>query len=233
MMRRVTRRLRRHAGMTARRVTVRSQPPWYGWLLLGLVPLIAGYALGYWQFGVMYSGASTSQLQNENRVLQDGLVHMEQQLQVDRAAQSNLAREMAVLQEESMRLKEDVAFYQSILSESEANGTPKIHSVKLVRGTRKGEYKYVIMLMQSGRHQKSVQGSLRLIMNASQSGKVVSRQLDDAGQARGAKISFKYYRRVDGSFNVPEGLIGQTLQVEFVLTSARALKLIKSVNFPA
>lgn len=219
--------------MTERRVTVRSQSPWYGWVLLVLILLISGYALGYWQFSGTHSGASNSQLQKENRVLQDGLVHMEQQFQVDRAAQSNLAREMAVLQEESMRLKEDVAFYQSILSESEANDAPKIHSVKLVRGARKGEYRYVIMLMQSGRHEKSVQGSLRLVMNASQSGKVISRPLDVAGQARGAKISFKYYRRVDGSFNVPEGLVGQTLQVEFVLTSAKAQKLIKSVNFPA
>lgn len=229
MMRRF---VRRHTGMTARRMAVRPHPPWYRRLLLALMLLLAGYAFGYWQFGNTQAEASLNQLRSENTALQQSLVHMEQQSRVDRAAQRNLASQMAALQEEGMRLKEDVAFYNSILSDSNAKGEPKIHSVKLLRGARSGEYRYQILLMQSGRHDKPVQGTLRLLLQASQQGNTVSQPLNAAGQVQESRISFKYYQRVEGSFVVPDTLVGQSVRVEFVLAGARQQKLVGSVNFP-
>lgn len=229
MMRRFA---RRHTGMTARRMAVRPHPPWYGRLMTALILFLAGYAIGYWQFGNTQAEASLEQLHSENTSLQQTIVHMEQQSQVDRAAQRNLASQMATLQEENMRLKEDVVFYDSILSDSNSKDEPRIHSVKLVRGARSGEYRYQILLMQSGRHDKPVQGALRLLLQASQEGKAVSQPLNVTGQAQDGRISFKYYQRVEGAFVVPQTLVGQSVQVEFVPTGARQQKLVKSVNFP-
>jgi hypothetical protein len=197
-----------------------------------LILFLAGYAIGYWQFGNTQADVSLKQLRSENTALQQTIVHMEQQSQVDRAAQRNLTSQMVTLQEESMRLKEDVVFYDSILSDSDTKSEPRIHSVKLVRGARSGEYRYQILLMQSGRHDKPVQGRLRLLLQASQEGRAVSKPLNATGQASDPRISFKYYQRVEGTFVVPQTLVGQSVQVEFVPTGARQQKLVGSVNFP-
>lgn len=119
-MKPVTRRLRRHFGSTAKRVTVRSQRPWYWpWLFAGML-MLAGYLVGYWQFtGGDYSELrrSVERLTKENQSLQAKVVYNERQLQVEQATQSNLSKELTKLQDEDMRLKEDLAFYKNMLGE--------------------------------------------------------------------------------------------------------------------
>jgi hypothetical protein len=124
-MKPVTRRLKRHFGSTAKRVAVRSQRPWYWpWLFAGLL-MLAGYLIGYWQFtGGDYSDlrSSVGRLTKENQSLQAKMVYSERQLQVEQATQSNLSKELTKLQDEDMRLKEDLAFYKNMLGEKAKRG---------------------------------------------------------------------------------------------------------------
>ena len=119
-MKPVTRRLKRHFGSTAKRVAVRSQRPWYwSWLFAGFL-MLAGYLIGYWQLtGGDYSDlrGSVDRLTKENQSLQAKMVYSERQLQVEQATQSNLSKELAKLQDEDMKLKEDLAFYKNMLGE--------------------------------------------------------------------------------------------------------------------
>jgi hypothetical protein len=123
-MKPVTRRLRRHFGSTARRVAVRSQRPWYwSWLFAGLL-VFAGYVIGYWQFtgGDYNLRSSVERLTRENQSLQAKMVYNERQLQVEQATQSNLSKELTKLQDEDMKLKEDLAFYKNMLGERVKRG---------------------------------------------------------------------------------------------------------------
>jgi len=123
-MKRVTRRLRRHFGSTAKRVAVRSQRPWYwSWLSAGLL-VLAGYVIGYWQFtgGDYNLRSSVERLTRENQSLQAKMVYNERQLQVEQATQSNLSKELEKLQDEDMKLKEDLAFYKNMLGERVKRG---------------------------------------------------------------------------------------------------------------
>lgn len=124
-MKPVSRRLKRHFGSTAKRVAVRSQRPWYWpWLFAGLL-MLAGYLIGYWQFtGGDYSDlrSSVEHLTKENQSLQAKMVYSERQLQVEQATQSNLSKELTKLQDEDMRLKEDLAFYKNMLGEKAKRG---------------------------------------------------------------------------------------------------------------
>jgi hypothetical protein len=227
-MKKLLRGLKRHFGITARHVAVRSDLPWYWKSLLWLLFAVTGYGIGYWQFSSADArslAASISRLELENQALQARLVHAERQSQVDRAAQSNLAREMTALQDDDMQLKEEIAFYKSILAESATSGVAKLHSVKLSKGSRSGEYQYRILLVQSGRHDKNVQGSLRFSIN----GKPL---LETVGGGNGIKINFKYYQRVEGSFTLADFNPGKSLQVEFFETGNRQPKLTQNVSLP-
>lgn len=227
-MKKLVRGLKRHFGITAQHVAVRSDLPWYWKSLLWLLLAGVGYGIGYWQFAnadARSLATSISRLDQENRDLQAKLVHAERQSQVDRAAQENLAKEMTALQDEDMQLKEEIAFYKSILAENSASGVAKLHSVKLTKGGRSGEYQYRILLVQSGRHDKNVQGSLRLSIN----GKPLA---ETVGTDKGIKINFKYYQRVEGSFMLTDGSPGKSLQVQFFETGNSQPKLTQNVSLP-
>lgn len=233
---RVRRRLKRHFGVSAKHVLVRSQRPWY-WrpLVMGLL-ILSGYMIGYWQFAGGEFGSLLSNLERmarENQSMQAKIVQGERQLQVERAAQNTLAKELAGLQDEDMRLKEDVAFYRSILNENPGASELKFHSFKLSKGALDNQYDYHILLVQSGRHDKIVQGNLKLTLGAMQAGKPVTLPLDDGTSARAIQINFKYYQRIDGSFIVPSNTTGHAVEASFIATGANQPKISQRVDLPS
>ena len=105
-MRRVRRGIKRHFGATARNVSIRSRRPWYWRLLLAAGLVLLGYLFAYWRIvGGGFDAQSLQSLRQENSALHASMVRIQRQLQVERAAQSTLAKEIDNLQGESMRLK--------------------------------------------------------------------------------------------------------------------------------
>lgn len=236
-MRRVSRRLKRHFGATAKQVAVRSQRPWYWKLLTAVVLFLFGYLLAYWQtaggeFGKL--NKSLESILKENRDLQAKLVHGERQLQVERAAQDNLSKELAKLQDEDMRLKQDVAFYKNILVENVGASQVKLHSFELAKGQQPNQYEYHILIVQSGRHDKTIQGNIKLMLSGIQSGKPVSLPVTlDSTAAQAMKINFKYYQRIDGRFMVPDGMLAQAIEASFIEIGGNHPKISLRADLPA
>lgn len=236
-MRRVTRRLRRHFGATARQVAIRSQRPWFWRPLLAALLIFFGYLIAYWQlaggeFGNLRAGLD--QLIEDNRVLQAKLIYGERQLQVERAAQDNLTLELARLQDEGMRLKEDLEFYRNILNEAPGPSEVKLQSFRLVKHKQPGQYEYHLMIVQSGRSSKTVQGNVRLVLHARRDGQAVTMPVDlDPAASQAMRINFKYYQRLDGSFTLPEGVNVEAVEASFIEIGASQPKISQRVDLPA
>jgi len=232
-MRHWLRALKSRFGITAPHVAVRTEIAWY-WRAMGLIAIfLLGYAFAYWQFvGRLAPVAIPGGMQQDVHSLQARVVQLSSQLQVANAAQSNLAKEMAVMQDEGMRLKEDVAFYKSILAEGGTGGVPKIHSVKVSKGARSGDFQYQILLVQSGRHDKVVQGALQLILNGTLAGKPMAQHVEPAGPQKGLKVNFKYYQRIEGTFSAPPESDIHNLQVQYVALGSNAPALTQTVSLP-
>ncbi len=119
-MKPVRNRIRKHYGVTASRVAVRSQRPWYFNALIGLALIFTGYLIAYIQF----TGGKLSDLienmttiSHENQTLHVRSIQIQRELQVERAAQTNLAKELVDLQDEALKLKQDVEFYKNIVKQ--------------------------------------------------------------------------------------------------------------------
>jgi len=116
-MKPVRRRIRRHFGLTAKQVAVRSKRPWYlQWCITGLY-VLAGYLIAYWQFSAshdMQNRLQQTALENQN--LHTKIIQVERQLQIEKAAQTNLANELNAVQDENMHIKEDLLFYKNMLN---------------------------------------------------------------------------------------------------------------------
>lgn len=77
-----------------------------------------GVGSAYWIFqgGENQSIRQKSeQIALENRVLQTKLVGAQRELQIELATNNNLAKELASVQDESIKIKEDLFFYKNML----------------------------------------------------------------------------------------------------------------------
>lgn len=232
-MRRIARLLKRCFGPTATHVAVRAEIP-VSWRIFWTIFLITvGYSASYWHLAGGNAAdmrEEMSRLEQENRILHTQAIHVERQQQVATVAQSDLTKDLATLQEENVRLKEDVAFYKSILEDSTGVAVIKLHSFKVASGERPGEYQYHLLLVQSGKHDKNVQGSLQLTVMGTKDGKPFMQQImGEQSQQRSGKVNFKYYQPIEGSFVIPAQIAPHSLEAKFFQSGSSEPKLTQTV----
>jgi len=232
-MKPLSRRIKRHFGATAKHVAIRSQRPWYWRLLFISILMLLGYLLAYWQFvGGIFNADSIKKLRQQNQLLHANVVQIERQLQVERSAQASLAREMSGLQDESMRLKEDVAFYKNVLNDNSGVADPKFYSFKLSKGATPNRYDYHIMLAQSGRHNSAVQGHLQFTLSTAGEKTSLLPLTPDGKEAPLVKINFKYYQRLEGSLDVPNAVSGATVEASLIENGASQPRISQKADLP-
>jgi cell shape-determining protein MreC len=114
-MKPVRRRIRRHFGLTAKQVAVRSKRPWYFQWSITILYVVIGYAIAYWQFaGAEDVHQKLKQTALENQTLHTKIIQVERQLQIEQAAQTNLTQELNKVQDENMHIKQDLVFYKNM-----------------------------------------------------------------------------------------------------------------------
>ena len=118
-MKPVRRKIRRHFGLTAKQVAVRSKRPWYFQTSLAILFVVFGFVMAYW---LMHDGENknirqrSEQIAQENKALQTKLVGAQRELQIELATNNNLAKELASVQDENIKIKEDLFFYKKMLN---------------------------------------------------------------------------------------------------------------------
>ncbi len=113
-MKPVRRRIRRHFGLTAKQVAVRSKRPWYFQIGTTFVLIAIGYLFAYWQFAT--GSENLRQVMLDNQALNTKVIQLERQLQIEQSAQTVLTKELREVQDENIHMKEDLAFYKNMMN---------------------------------------------------------------------------------------------------------------------
>lgn len=239
----------RRFGIDAPRLAVRPHMPWYWrWLGIGLVVIVVvGVAWITYDFGLMYGGFRKSEAahlragldetvqrqQAELAELHARTAAAERQLQIERATYGDLARQVKVLAQENATLKEDLAFFQSLTATSK-KGAISVNRFRLLPDPVPGEYRYQLLLVQTGERAKEFNGRLQFVLNLQQDGrKVVLMLPPDSEQAANAKayqVSFKLFQRVEGSFRISPDASVKGLQVRVFEGTSNTPKLTHNVT---
>ncbi|OYY49411.1 MAG: hypothetical protein B7X95_00865 [Methylophilaceae bacterium 17-44-8] len=117
-MKPIRRKFRSNFGLTAKQVAVRSRRPWYFQGILAFLFMCLGSALA---FLVLHDGEQNAirlrlqQTTLENKDLQTKLIEAQRELQVELATNNNLAKELATVQDERLKVKEELVFYKNML----------------------------------------------------------------------------------------------------------------------
>lgn len=137
----------------------------------------------------------------------------ESQLNIERAAQKQLASQVKMLEAENTRLKEDLAFFESLLPNATGPQGISIRRLKIDQ-IAPNQLRYRLLIMQGGKGDQLFTGNLQLSVNAQQGGKNAMMVFPEGNivEQEKFKLSFKHYQRVEGVLTLPEGVTTKLVQ---------------------
>jgi hypothetical protein len=157
----------------------------------------------------------------------------ERQLQMERAATAELGKQVKALSFENAALKEDLAFFQSLMSNAAAREAGiSVNRFRLVPDAVAGEFRYQMLLVQSGQRVKEFQGRIQFVLDVQQDGRklVVVMPPEAERETRDYQLNFKFFQRIEGTFKLNPGSVLKGLQVRVFENGGRAPKLTQSLD---
>ena len=246
-MRGIGRRLRSTFGIGSSRMAIRSQLAWYWRWLLNLLMMGAVAAVVWWLvqnsyritgFSVEEARQQIAKLGEENAALKrdlDGargsLIERDRQLQIEKAAQTELARNVAQLQEENAALKEDLGFLRRVMSSGTTPEGIGVSDLKVEREGARNEYRYRMLLTQGGQRKQDFKGRVQVVARVAQGASTNTLTFPDPSQPETAgSFEFKFYHKVEGRFAIPEGGVLKSVDVRVLAVPGGQVKLSRTIN---
>lgn len=212
----------RRMTISAPKMTIKRQMPWPLMALLWAVVLGGGAALAVWTYELGrtnlpgFAGDASEQiatlseqvkkLSAENERLLGSTGASQNELKIAQAAQAQLATQVKNLEAENNRQKEDLAFFDNLLPTN--LGAPGI-TIQRFKAELAGprQVRYRVLVMQGGNSTIQFAGNLQLSVTIWQAGKssIINFPESNSTDLARYKLAFKYYQRVEGVLNVPEG----------------------------
>ena len=248
-MRGLGRRLRSSFGIGSGRMAIRSQHAWYWRWTLNILMMAAVGAVVWWLvqnsyritgFDMEEVKHQISTLTEENRVMKRDLegarttaAERNRQLQIEKAAQGELARSVAQLQDENAALKEDLGFLRNIMS---SGATPEglgLSNLKIERDGKPNEFRYRMLLTQGGQRKQDFKGKVQIVARVAKDGNVGSVTFPDpsAGESAGS-FEFRFYQKIEGRFVIPDGTTLKSADVRVLALPGGQVKLSRTISQP-
>ena len=163
------------------------------------------------------------------------LVQLQNQQQIDRAASEQVQLQLRALENENARLKEDLAFFESLLptpanakgvvirsfrlqalNDEREDGREPVKKANRKPGDEPQALRYRLLVQQSGRPERDFVGAVSLTVSLQQGGRPWVLQLPDATipDAGPPPLAFRHYQRVEGTFELPEGAVVRSVLVK-------------------
>jgi hypothetical protein len=240
--------LKQRFGIAAPRVAVRTHIPWYwrwfGIAAVGALAVGAGWAT--YDSGMTFAGFRQSDtdraLAERNQTiarqeqdiaeLRTRAARTERQLAIESATYGDLARQLKTLAEQNAALKEDLAFFQTLMPAGGGDGTVVINRFSMHKELIPGEYRYRLLLVRTGQRDKDFQGRLQFVVNLSQNERAFALTLPPDGEsdAKEFQLRFRFFQRVEGTFKVAPDADVKSLQVRIFENGGKAPKLAQTVS---
>lgn len=161
------------------------------------------------------------------------LASLIQQLQINMTTSKNLARQVNSLGTENNHLKEELAFFQHLMSDNDKiNNDVSIYNFSLKKGPSPGIYSYAISLVQGGRRPTEFSGNLEFLVTLQQNKKSKTVPLANKKNGKNFPIRFKFFHKIEENFGVPSDAVVESIQVQ-VFKEGNAKAILTQTIKPA
>ncbi len=224
---------RRRLSVAAPKVIIQRHLPWPLRLLLVaiMLGLSGAIALGTYDLGRnlagFHSGANKAEMASlkeqfdaltaERDQYSGSANAAESQLNIERSAQKQLMAQVKLLETENAKLKEDLAFFESLLPASTGPQGVTIRRLK-AEIIAPNQLKYRLLVMQGGKGEREFVGNLQLVVTVLQNGKSAMMIFPEgnASDVEKYKLGFKHYQRIEGVLTLPAGVSLQAVQARIL-----------------
>ena len=248
------RELKRKFSISAPILAVRPHVPWYIRWAIALPIVFAASGLVWWAYdsGLEFAGFHRAQseqelaglreqitaLASENTQLAAQSASYERQAQIEQATNQETTKQLQAVNEENMRLKEDLTRFQNLTVSGTREGELSIQHFKIEHDALPGEYRYRLLLVQGGQQRaKPFLGNLQLLVNVVHNGEKSvlvfpqeNKSIESLQEDAPYQLNFKYYLRIEHSFKVPEDTTVESVQVRVFERGASEPKIKQAVN---
>lgn len=208
--------------ISAPKMTIKRHMPWPAMALLWAAAIGVAVAVAVWTYQLGRNNLpglqgddgeqmevlteQVKKLSSENDRLQSASNASQNELKIAQTAQAQLAVQVKNLEAENNRQKEDLAFFDSLLPTN--LGAPGITIQRFkAEVAAPNQLRYRVLVMQGGAGTQQFAGNLQLSVTIWQAGKSATMNFPETNSTDLARyrLAFKYYQRVEGLLNVPEG----------------------------
>jgi len=222
----------RRMSISAPRMTIKTQLPWplraAGFLVV-LALCLAFIKFGYEQgrlpgFSGGVSRAQVDQLQEqvdkltaERDQYSSTANAAETKQNMDKSEQQQLELQVKSLEGENVKLKEDLAFFESLLPVDANSLGVSIRRMK-TDVVAPNQLHYQLLVMQGGKGDHDFTGNLQLTVTVLQGGKSAMIVFPEptSTEPDKFKLTFKHYQRVEGVLTLPEGAVMKAVQARIL-----------------
>jgi hypothetical protein len=247
MWRGVERRVKRRFSISAPQMSVRPHIAWYlRWSML--VPFVlAAVGLAWWAYdsGLELAGFHRNQAEQElsrlhdqvaklaaaNAQLSDKVTQFEREIQIEQASNQATSEQLKSMADENVHLQEDLVFFQNLTATAGKEGELGVHRLTLERDIIPGEFRLRMLLVQSGQRAKIFSGYYQLVATVVENGQS-STHVFPRNESENPlfKLSFRYYRRIEQSIQLPPDAQLESVQVRIFEQGASEPKVRQSVS---
>ncbi len=246
-MRGIGRRIRSSFGIGSSRMAIRSQLAWYWRWTLNVLMMAVVATVVWWvvQNSYRITGSDIEEvrqhitrLTEEDRTLKQdldttksSLVERDRQLQIEKASQTELARSVVQLQDENAGLKEDLQFLRNIMSSGATPEGIALSNLKIEHDGRPNEFRYRMVITQGGQRKQDFKGKVQIVARIDKDGATSTATYPDpaGGDAAGA-VEFRFYQKLEGRFQIPEGSVLKSAEVRVLAVPGGQVKLSRTIN---
>ena len=247
MWRGVERRVKRRFSISAPKMSVRPHIAWYlRWSMLVPFVLVA-IVLAWWAYdnGLELAGFHRGQAEQElsklhdqvaklidtNAQLSDKVTQLEREIQIEQASNEATSEQLKSMADENVHLQEDLVFFQNLTATGGKAGELGVHRLTLERDVVPGEYRLRMLLVQSGQRARIFNGNYQLVATVVENGQS-STHVFPRNEAENPlfKLSFRYYRRIEQSIQLPPDAQLESVQVRIFEQGSTEPKVRQSVS---
>lgn len=235
------------------RLVMSQTRPWVRRTLFALAAVVFGVIVWLaFDGGRHYAGYISDRYEKEMRAwkaerahMQEGLsllrkqtAKLENDLQVERAALTQLRKLLSAQQQRNQELREELQFYRGIVSPKQGRPGLHIHNIKVHEGEGPGVFHYNLTLIHIQglqKHHRRAKGVVHLSVVGQMRGANKTLDLQQITQPRKKSLpfSFKFFTRFEGTIQLPTGFTPEQLVVKVVPSNRRINGDERKMPWPA
>jgi hypothetical protein len=187
-------------------------------LLLTICLAIAWLAFDYGRKRAGFDSAEAEQVRQhleaqltemtlERHRLRDRIAVLERSSQIDAEAARGAQEQINAVQDENLRLQEELTFLRSILESHQAESGIRIHELKIQKRQEDRHYGFGFTVSKLTKNNRTIEGKIYISVRGTQNGEAQEHDLAELTPegTESLKMRFRYFQNVTGEILLPEG----------------------------